>query len=262
MCRLIVSLLAPGETGQYIGFKLHPDLEPIIKDPKVFAKLKLIMMVLLTKPKYGYPLYELFADSYSRGQRTLRIPTEILREYLGISADKYSVFKDSKTRILKRSIESINKASDYFVKYETYRTGKTVEGVLFRLKRLAEDNADQHARPTGEIARRHKETQEKIQLEVNQLTNDFWGYQLGLIEPVLERMSSEDRSELDRKFILNNPMWAKKFQEVGLKSPMTRSAFYKFAINELLNDEQKDIVAYAKTREVSVEALNLLQVLL
>jgi hypothetical protein len=126
----------------------------------------------------------------------------------------------------------------------------------------AGDIPDQHARPAGEIARRHKETQEKIQLEVNQLTNDFWCYQLELIEPILERMPSENRSELDRKFILNNPMWAKKFQEVGLKSPMTRSAFYKFAVNELLNDKQKDMVAYAKTREVSVEALNLLQVLL
>ncbi len=369
MCRLIVSLLAPGETGQYIGFKLHPDLEPIIKDPKVFAKLKLIMMVLLTRPKYGYPLYELFADSYSRGQRTLRIPLEILKEYLGLSTDSYSIFKDFKTRILKPSIESINKVSDYCIKYETYRAGKTVEGILFQLKQqpwqapiltgplrelqkyysqlpfaevieaqkllsleeqafvesvkqynvtesdafqaiemhglegaiairdyvldgaerrkgtkgevkhigaymvrcfqqgygrkgLMEQDSDQHAKAAGEIARKHKETREKIQLEINQLTNDFWGYQLKLIEQILERMSPEDRLALDRKFILNNPMWAKKFQEAGLKTPMTRSAFYKFAVDELLSDKQKDIVVYAKTREVSVEALNLLQILL
>ncbi len=62
-CRLIVSLLKHGATGQYIGFQLHQDLEPLIRNPKVFAKLKLIMMVLLIKPKYCYPLYEFLADS-------------------------------------------------------------------------------------------------------------------------------------------------------------------------------------------------------
>ncbi|NMQ21294.1 RepB family plasmid replication initiator protein [Candidatus Competibacter phosphatis] len=33
-CKLIVSLLEPTESGQFIGFKIHPDLEPVIKDPR------------------------------------------------------------------------------------------------------------------------------------------------------------------------------------------------------------------------------------
>lgn len=133
ICRLIVSLLEPTETGQYIGFKLHPDLEPVIKDPKVFAKLKLVMMVLLSRSQYAYPLYELIADSYSRGQHSLRIPLSTLKSYLGIGEGCYEIFKDFKTRILKPSLDNINGATDFRVEYETYRVGKSIGGLAFNL---------------------------------------------------------------------------------------------------------------------------------
>jgi hypothetical protein len=135
MCRLIVSLLEPTETGQYIGFKLHPDLEPLIKDPRVFAKLKLVMMVLLSRSQYAYPLYELFADSYSRGQSTLRIPLTTLKSYLGIGADSYKIFKDFKTWVLKPNLDSLNVATDFRVEYATYRAGRSIGGLVFHLRK-------------------------------------------------------------------------------------------------------------------------------
>jgi len=134
-CRLIVSLLEPTETGQYIGFQLHPKLEPAIKDPKVFAKLKLVMLVLLSRSQYAYPLYELFADSYSRGQHSLRMPLPTLKSYLGISESCYGIFKDFKTRVLKPSLDSINTATDFQVGYETYRAGKVIGGLVFHLRK-------------------------------------------------------------------------------------------------------------------------------
>ena len=134
-CKLIISLLEPTETGQYIGFKLHPDLEPVIKDPRVFAKLKLVMMVLLSRSQYAYPLYELFADSYSRGQSTLRIPLPTLKSYLGIGADSYKIFKDFKTWVLKPNLDSLNAATDFRVEYATYRAGRSIGGLVFHLRK-------------------------------------------------------------------------------------------------------------------------------
>ena len=113
--KLVISLLEPSETGQYIGFKLHPDLEPAIKDPKVFAKLKLVMLVLLSRSQYAYPLYELFADSYSRGQNPLRLSLATLKTYLGIGAGCYEVFKDFKVRVLKPNLDAINATTDFRV---------------------------------------------------------------------------------------------------------------------------------------------------
>ena len=132
ICRLIVSLLQPTETGQYIGFKLHPDLEPVIKDPKVFAKLKLVMLVLLSRSQYAYPLYELFADSHSRGQPTRRLSLAALKTYLGIG-EGYGLFKDFKTWVLKPSLESINALTDFRVTYQTYREGRSIGGLVFHL---------------------------------------------------------------------------------------------------------------------------------
>ena len=130
-CKLIISLLEPSETGQYLGFQLHPDLEPAIKDPKVFAKLKLVMLALLSRSQYAYPLYELFADSYSRGQNPLRLSLATLKTYLGIGAGCYEVFKDFKVRVLKPNLDAINATTDFRVEYQTYREGRVIGGLLF-----------------------------------------------------------------------------------------------------------------------------------
>ena len=136
-CKLIISILTPSTTGNCIGFKLHPDLEPIIKDPKVFAKLKLIMMAILAKPKYSYALYELLADCYCRGQEDVQISLPKLKKYLGISNKSYlnASFKDFKVRVLKPNIEAINKHTDYFVTYKTYRVGRQIGGLIFHIKK-------------------------------------------------------------------------------------------------------------------------------
>jgi hypothetical protein len=136
-CKLIISLLEPSETGQYIGFQLHPDLEPAIKDPKVFAKLKLVMLVLLSRSQYAYPLYELFADSYSRGQNPLRLSLATLKTYLGIGAGCYEVFKDFKVRVLKPNLDAINATTDFRVEYQTYREGRVIGGLLFHFHKQA-----------------------------------------------------------------------------------------------------------------------------
>jgi hypothetical protein len=116
---------------------LHQDLEPVVKDPKVFAKLKLIMMAVLAKPKYAYAFYEICADCYCRGQRDVQIPLSKLKEYLGISSGSYldESYKDFKSRVLKPSIEAINKHTDYFVTYKTFREGRAIGGLIFHIKR-------------------------------------------------------------------------------------------------------------------------------
>ena len=136
-CKLIISLLEPSETGQYLGFQLHPDLEPAIKDPKVFAKLKLVMLALLSRSQYAYPLYELFADSYSRGQNPLRLSLATLKTYLGIGAGCYEVFKDFKVRVLKPNLDAINATTDFRVEYQTYREGRVIGGLLFHFHKQA-----------------------------------------------------------------------------------------------------------------------------
>lgn len=134
-CKLIVSLLEPSETGHYIGFKLHPDLEPLIQDPKLFAKIKFIMMSILAKPKYAFALYEILSDFYSRGQETVKVPLSVLRQSLGIPQNSYQNFVPFKKRVLNPNLDAINQNTDCCVKYSTYREGRKIAGVTFRIQK-------------------------------------------------------------------------------------------------------------------------------
>ncbi len=132
-CKLIVSLLEPTETGPLIGFKLHPDLEPAIKDPRLFARIKLIMMAILAKPKYAFPLYEILSDCYSRGERVARLSLQELKESLGIAGPYYDQFIAFKKEVLRPNLAAINQNTDCQVAYDTYREGRKVAGVVFTI---------------------------------------------------------------------------------------------------------------------------------
>ena len=132
-CKLIVSLLEPTETGPFIGFKLHPDLEPAIKDPRLFARIKLIMMAILAKPKYAFPLYEILSDCYSRGERVARLSLRELKESLGIAGPYYDQFIAFKKEVLRPNLAAINQNTDCQVAYDTYREGRKVAGVVFTI---------------------------------------------------------------------------------------------------------------------------------
>ena len=132
-CKLIVSLLEPTDTGPFIGFKLHPDLEPAIKDPRLFARIKLIMMAILAKPKYAFPLYEILSDCHSRGERVIRLSLQELKESLGIAGSYYDQFIAFKKEVLRPNLAAINQNTDCQVAYDTYREGRKVAGVVFTI---------------------------------------------------------------------------------------------------------------------------------
>ncbi|MDG4584245.1 MAG: replication initiation protein [Candidatus Competibacter sp.] len=132
-CKLIVSLLEPTDTGPFIGFKLHPDLEPAIKDPRLFARIKLIMMAILAKPKYAFPLYEILTDCHSRGERVIRLSLQELKESLGIAGSYYDQFIAFKKEVLRPNLAAINQNTDCQVTYDTYREGRKVAGVVFTI---------------------------------------------------------------------------------------------------------------------------------
>lgn len=366
-CKLIVSLLEPTESGQFIGFKIHPDLEPVIKDPRLFAKIKLIMMSILAKPKYAFPLYEILSDCYSRGEKSARLSLRELKESLGIMGPYYDNFVAFKKEILKPNLAIINQNTDCVVTYETYREGRKIAGVVFALSKqswhppllqehikelqiyykkdhsdlsllvnplpnideqlflnsvkayhIAEIDALQAIKTHGlegavqirdyvlQQAARHKDkkggvrdisaymvrcfregygkkNRERIStntvskladssssktLEKNVVASDsqtfhvgkeFREYQGKLVDEALDKMSLEERKKFNEQFAHQNPIWANKFREFGLKTPMIRSAFYKFAADRLLAPECLDIVAFARDKGVSEEIIEVLK---
>ncbi|MDS4031542.1 MAG: replication initiation protein [Candidatus Contendobacter sp.] len=366
-CKLIVSLLEPTDTGPFIGFKLHPDLEPAIKDPRLFARIKLIMMAILAKPKYAFPLYEILADCYSRGERVIRLSLQELKESLGIAGPYYDQFIAFKKEVLRPNLAAINQNTDCQVTYDTYREGRKVAGVVFTIDKqdwrpplleehlrelqsyyqpipveppalsappapsadeqkfvdsvkrhqVAEADALQAIRTHGlngarairdyalRQATRRKGSKDQVRdlgaymarcfregygrweeqdplnvrraeapppeeqpareaaSETERLAakfkTAFRAHQSQLVDERLGRMSAEERARLDDEFAARHPIWAQKFRELGPTTPLLRSAFEVFAVEVLLDPEQKDVVAFARERSASAEVVEWLQ---
>lgn len=134
ICSFLITLGISRRSG-IIRYKFHPDLAPIIRNPSVFAKLKLIMLAVLAQPKYAYPLYEFAADAYCRGKMMERISLSRLKEYLGIPATSYTDYVTFKDQVLKPALAAINRVSDYAVAYKTYREGRRVAGIVLQVER-------------------------------------------------------------------------------------------------------------------------------
>lgn len=133
-CKLIISLLVPTEAGSCVGFQLHPELEPVIKSPKVFGQILLEVPALLARSEYAFPLYELLADHVSREEGLLRMTLADLKRYLGLKG-RYPVFQKLKERVLTPSLDSINANTDLQVSYETWQAGRAVGGLVFYVQR-------------------------------------------------------------------------------------------------------------------------------
>ncbi|MDO8605453.1 MAG: replication initiation protein [Phaeospirillum sp.] len=133
-CSFLITLGISRRSGA-IRYKFHPELLPIIRNPSVFAKLKLIMLAVLAHPKYAYPLYEFVADSFCRGKPVERISLVKLKDFLGIPPTSYTDYVTFKDQVLKPSIAALNRISDYAVTYTTYREGRKVAGVILHIER-------------------------------------------------------------------------------------------------------------------------------
>jgi len=362
-CKLIVSLLEPTETGPFIGFKLHPDLEPAIKDPRLFARIKLIMMAILAKPKYAFPLYEILSDCYSRGERVARLSLRELKESLGIAGPYYDQFIAFKKEVLRPNLAAINQNTDCHVAYDTYREGRKVAGVVFTIDKQAwhpplleehlrelqsyyrpvtvdvpalsappvpntdeqafldsvkpyqvnesdamqairthglggarairdyalrqamrrkgskdqvrdlgaymarcfregygrweekdQPNPERAETPSKEVQPARESPSESEQL-ASEIKTAFRAYQSQLVEERLGRMSAEERAQFDDEFAARHAIWARKFREVGLTTPLLRSAFQAFAVEGLLEPWQKDIVTFARDRAAPIEVI-------
>ncbi len=122
-----------------IGFEVHEKIEKYILNPRVFAKTKIIFMLLLARKKGGFDFYSLLDDELCRHEEEYRekvISIEIIKKLLGIDKEAYKVFKDFKIRVLKPLCEEVNKNTDIQVTYEGEKySGRKFTHIRFFIER-------------------------------------------------------------------------------------------------------------------------------
>lgn len=144
-----------------IAFEVHPRLEKVIKDPRVFARLNIHFIAALADVNRGYAFYALFRDAVNRSgdPATLEETYDYweLRAYLGVNEDHYKDFKLFKRKVLKPLIDAVNDRTDLRLSYEPVKTGRKLTHLKFTVTpqawQLQLFEAEHAARLVAELAK-------------------------------------------------------------------------------------------------------------
>ena len=110
-----------------------PDVVPLItRLEKHFTSYQLKQVAQLTS-KYAIRLYE-FLIAWRDVGKTPVISLSEFREKLGLDINEYQKMVNFKSRVLEPAIKQINELTDIHVKYEQYKTGRSISGLSFIFK--------------------------------------------------------------------------------------------------------------------------------
>ena len=115
-----------------IAFEVHPRIEKLIKDPRVFARLNIYFISALADVRRGYSFYALFRDLVDRTKTTdITLGYLELRTYLGVGKTAYPTFKSFKQWVLKPLIDAVNEVTDLHLTYDPVKTGRKLTHLKF-----------------------------------------------------------------------------------------------------------------------------------
>ena len=156
---IFATLSAPQRRSGRLNFGFPPNLIPIIKQPRRFARLRLHFLMSLSG-KYAVTLYEILEGFVNRRDRTMRVSIEELRRWLKVPDGTYQTWKNFRLRVLDPAIKQINDdpvASGFSVEYEPIRNGKSYAEIIFTMSKersrlTSERNIRDHVAGKSRIA--------------------------------------------------------------------------------------------------------------
>ena len=116
-----------------VPLMLNQGLKPyVLNRDKCFTTYKYGYTVRFSS-KYAYALYMWLSSFRSMSNKPIKIHyTDFYRQFSG---GKYkSNFRNFEINVLNPAIRNINRFSDLIVEYDTYKPGKFVYGIIFRIK--------------------------------------------------------------------------------------------------------------------------------
>ena len=123
-----------------------PDVVPLItRLEKHFTSYQLKQVAQLTS-KYAIRLYE-FLIAWRDVGKTPVISLSEFREKLGLDINEYQKMVNFKSRVLEPAIKQINELTDIHVKYEQYKTGRSISGLSFTFKHKKIDSIPSERAP-------------------------------------------------------------------------------------------------------------------
>jgi len=140
------------KNSRYVKITFNPNL---ILDLLIFksdySKLQYSVIKHLNTT-YSFRIYELMKSYVYKGTRTISLTD--LRYKLEIDNGSYSTFSDLKKRVIKPSVDAINKHTDITLDFETIRKGRKIDEIKFiiALKENTEIALDKYDKEDNDLA--------------------------------------------------------------------------------------------------------------
>jgi hypothetical protein len=134
---LIVNLIPPSKTGQYFYFDINQKLEPLLKNPKIWAGISLLILCRLAANrayKHSRSIYCMlaWADYQNNNNGVLEIEDwKVLRDSFGMT-EKYEQFKIFNRDVLNKIYKDIDVHTNYKILKKDIvkkREGRNIKGL-------------------------------------------------------------------------------------------------------------------------------------
>ncbi|MEI8055112.1 MAG: replication initiation protein [bacterium] len=113
-------------------------MKQLLYSPTMYGKINLSIQSNFTS-SYGLALYENCAR-YRNLPRTKVFPLDIFRKIMGVSNEKYLVFRDLKRRVINKAVEEVNTLSDLIVKPNINKVGQKIISIYFDISEKDKKN--------------------------------------------------------------------------------------------------------------------------
>ncbi len=201
----VSALLAEAKIkGGHVEFSYGPTLRERLHNPRLYVRISLSIQNRFAS-KHALALYELCVDylDVTRGRgETPWIPLDRYRAMMGVEDGQYERFAQLNQRVVKASVQEVNKRSDVVVTVEYQKDGRSVTALKFKV-RPAERTDDKKALPAATRAARAAGVPRPISASpVETDVLDLWLDALAATEraaveaAALDRMDPAERDQL------------------------------------------------------------------
>lgn len=186
-----------------ISLSFHPHLKPFFLQLKRnFTKINITDLMGL-QSAHSVRIYELLKQKEYIGNRIITI--EDIRDYCGISKEKYKKINDIKRKVLDISYREINEKTDIEISYSMIKDGRKYVAVSFNIKNKKNHN----------LLNKEKTTRDNI---IKNIQN--FGFSINTISKMISDLSDFDIEQAVRSVDI-------QVQNGNVKNPkaMLRTAF-------------------------------------
>lgn len=128
-----------------VRVKIHPDIQPMLKDMKrEFTKYRLHEFLSL-ESRYSKRLFQILKQWESVKKKEFKV--DYLKQIL--DAENYDRFERFETRVLKTAVKDITENTTMKISYEKVKTGRSITGIIFYINcEPKKEIATQNNKPT------------------------------------------------------------------------------------------------------------------